>query len=209
MPRRLLARLRPAPPPPCPTDAAARLLARLVALRALPEAAGASALRLSHRPGDPPRTVLLADGLQIGSAGHVRLLRHPRTRALLQEVGALPYPLCLLQSPAGDAWFLPAAGAARLRPGPAPGAPSPGARLLDAGTWTLVAGRPSAHQRLAGHASLADVLPDLASLALPGAAGEPIALAAVADGRAALLVRILPSSTSLADGVLLGPFALR
>jgi hypothetical protein len=52
-------------------------------------------------------------------------------------------------------------------------------------------------------------LPGLANLAPIGAAEEPIALAAVADGRAALLVRVLSSSKTLADGVLLGPLALR
>jgi hypothetical protein len=139
----------------------------------------------------------------------MRLLRHARTRALLQEIRALPRPLHLLHSPAGDAWFLPAARAALLRPGPAPAAWSFDARRLDDGAWTLVAGRPSAHRRLARHASFADVLPGLADLTPLGAAEEPVALAAVADGRAVLLVRILATSQSLADGTLLGPFALR
>jgi hypothetical protein len=206
---RFLARLRPTPRPQHDVATAERLLARLAALHTLPEAAAVTALRLSHRPSADPTTVLIVDGLPIGSAAQMRLFRHAETRTLLQEIRALPHPLHLLRSPAGDAWFLPASRTAFLRPGPAPAEPSFDARFLDDGAWTLVVGRPSAHQRLARHASFADVLPGLANLAPIGAAEEPIALAAVADGRAALLVRILSSSQTLADGTLLGPFALR
>lgn len=210
MPFRLLDRLRRAPPRPAagPAAQAEALLDRLSALRALPETAGAGALRLSHQPADASKTLLMADGLGVASRESFRLMLHPAAESLRRDVQALPHPLALLDDPAGRAWFLPDHGLARLHPGAAPARPSPGARALPDGVWTLVAGPASAHMRLSGRLSFADAFPDLRGMAFGGPDGTPLGLAAVAAGRAVLLARLPGSSKTIADGVLIGPLAL-
>lgn len=132
--RRLLARLHPAPVA-AETQAAqdARLLDRLAALRALPEAKGVGALRLIHRTTGRGPTVLLGATLPIAIAAQACLLHHPDVRHLLAEADALPHPLALLAYNAARTWFLPDVGLADLLPGVAPPDPFSGAASLSDG----------------------------------------------------------------------------